>query len=85
MATSSFIRHARNAGRDVYVWTVNDPLTMSRMISLGVDGLITDEPRLAREVIRQYAMLSTPERLLLRLGDTIGLAFDFTPEEEPEI
>jgi glycerophosphoryl diester phosphodiesterase len=73
MATSSFIRHARNAGRDVYVWTVNDPLTMSRMISRGAAGLITDEPALARNVLSQRATLSTPERLFLHLADLFDL------------
>ena len=73
MATSDFIRRARKAGRDVYVWTVNDPLSMSRMISRGVVGLITDEPALAREVLSERAKLSTPERLLLQAADLFDL------------
>lgn len=64
------------AGKDLYVWTVNDPLEMSKMISLGVDGLITDEPALARQVIAARAGLSTPERLLLWLSEEIGLTVD---------
>lgn len=67
------------AEKDVYVWTVNDAPLMSRMISMGVDGLITDEPALANEVIAYYATLSTPERLMLRLADRIGFAFNITP------
>ncbi|MEM9575494.1 MAG: glycerophosphodiester phosphodiesterase family protein [Pseudomonadota bacterium] len=78
--TPALIAAADAAGKDVYAWTVNDPVSMSRMISVGVDGLITDEPALAREVLGHYETLSTPERLLLRLGDTIGLTFDVTPE-----
>ena len=78
--TPGLIAAAEAAGKDVYAWTVNDAVSMSRMISVGVDGLITDEPKLAREVIAYYETLSTPERLLLRAGDTIGLTFDFTPE-----
>ncbi len=73
MATSDFIRHARTAGRDVYVWTVNDPLSMSHMISRGAAGLITDEPALAREVLSHRAELSTPERLLLQAADLFDL------------
>jgi glycerophosphoryl diester phosphodiesterase len=34
-------------------------------MSAGVDGVITDEPALARDILRQRAELSTPERLLL--------------------
>ena len=44
MATRSFIRAAHAAHKPVYVWTVNDPQRMIRMIGLGVDGLITDRP-----------------------------------------
>jgi glycerophosphoryl diester phosphodiesterase len=73
MATSDFIRHARKAGRDVYVWTVNDPLSMSRMISRGAAGLITDEPALARQVLSHRAELSSPERLLLQAADLFDL------------
>jgi glycerophosphoryl diester phosphodiesterase len=83
--STRLIARAEDAGKDVYAWTVNDAATMSRMISLGVHGLITDEPKLAREVVVFYETLSTPERILLRLGDMIGLAFDLTPEEVPEI
>jgi glycerophosphoryl diester phosphodiesterase len=73
VATGSFIRHARAAGRDVYVWTVNDPLAMSRMISRGAAGLITDEPAMAREVLAHRVGLSTPQRLMLSAADLFGL------------
>ncbi len=73
IATSDLIRRARKAGRDVYVWTVNDPISMSRMISRGAAGLITDEPALAREVLSERAKLSTPERLLLLAADLFDL------------
>ena len=35
---------ARAAGLQVFVWTVNDPADIARMIDLGVDGIITDYP-----------------------------------------
>lgn len=79
--SAQLISSAHAADKDVYAWTVNDAVSMSRMISIGIDGLITDEPKLARDVIAYYETLSTPERLLLRVGDTIGFTFDFTPEE----
>jgi glycerophosphoryl diester phosphodiesterase len=75
MATASLrlVRDARAAGKEVYVWTVNDPLSMSRMASLGVSGLITDEPALARQVLEQRAELGAAERLVLALGSKLGL------------
>lgn len=68
-ANLSFIKTAHDSGKDVYVWTVNDPVTMSRMISMGVDGLITDEPALARSVLDQRNELSNGEKFLLWLVD----------------
>ncbi len=73
MATPRRLRAIHGAGKDVYVWTINDPLEMSTMISRGVDGLITDEPALAGQVLSYRARLSTPERLLLRLAEILGL------------
>jgi glycerophosphoryl diester phosphodiesterase len=73
-ASARLIRDARAAGKEVYVWTVNDPLSMSHMASLGVSGLITDEPALAREVLEQRAALGAGERLVLALGSRLGLS-----------
>ncbi len=51
--------------RGVHVWTVNSPNDMHKMISIGVDSLITDEPRTAVEVVRQFRKMSPAQRLLL--------------------
>jgi glycerophosphoryl diester phosphodiesterase len=73
-ASRSFIRSAHRDGKKVYVWTVNDAVTMSTLIGRGVDGVITDRPDLARSVLEQRARMSTPERLLLELAETLGVA-----------
>ncbi|MEJ2514146.1 MAG: glycerophosphodiester phosphodiesterase [Gammaproteobacteria bacterium] len=65
MARPGFVRRAHGAGKQVFVWTVNDPVAMSRMMSLGVDGVITDEPEMARRVFNVRADLSSVERLML--------------------
>lgn len=39
--------------REVNVWTVNDPAEMDRLFKLGIDGIITDDPRLARQVLEE--------------------------------
>lgn len=70
------IRQVHDAGKQIYVWTVNDPLQMSAMASMGVDGLITDRPAMAREVLRVRAEMGPGERLLLWLATTFGLSID---------
>ncbi len=67
------IRRTHAQGRKLYVWTVNDPMTMVRLVSMGVDGLITDEPALARQVMEARNQLSASERLLLWLSDRVRL------------
>ncbi len=67
------IRQAHAAEKKIYVWTVDNSLTMSRMISMGVDGLITNNPALARHVIKERKALSSGERLVLWLCDRFRL------------
>lgn len=73
-ATPWLTSSIQDAGKDLYVWTVNDPLDMSKMISMGVNGLITDEPALARQVLEFRAGLSTPQRLVLWMSEELGLS-----------
>jgi glycerophosphoryl diester phosphodiesterase len=47
------VKQAQALGLKVLVWTVNDMPTMQRMLDLGIDGLITDRPDIAREVLRE--------------------------------
>jgi glycerophosphoryl diester phosphodiesterase len=44
-------RRLRAAGKSIGVWTVNAEADVRRVVRLGVDMLITDEPALARGVI----------------------------------
>ena len=72
LATPKFIRNSRAARKQVFVWTVNDAVNMSRMMSLGVDGIITDEPGLAREVLVERSDMNTAERLLVHTALLLG-------------
>ncbi len=72
MARSGLIRRVHKAGKKVFVWTVNDPITMSRMMSLGVDGIITDEPEMARQVLQQRKEMNIAERLLIHTALLFG-------------
>ena len=65
-AKSALLRKAGKKKMSVYVWTVNDIDTMLAMLELGVDGLITDDPALAAEVIAKVTELLPAERLMLR-------------------
>ncbi len=72
-ADRGFIRQTQNNGRDIYVWTVNDNVGMSTMIGRGVNGLITDHPALARQVIEQRKEMTPGQRLLIELADVFGI------------
>ena len=41
---------AHDAGLLVIPWTVNEPDDMRSLLALGVDGIITDRPDLARDL-----------------------------------
>jgi glycerophosphoryl diester phosphodiesterase len=72
-ATRGFIQRAHARGRDVYVWTVNDPYVMSAMMSRDVDGIITDDPGLARKVLEIRRQMDPVQRLLVGIGSEVGV------------
>ncbi len=51
MATAPLIGRAHDAGLQVHVWTVNDRDVMNSLLDLGVDGIMTDNTELLREVL----------------------------------
>ncbi len=63
----AIVRRAHAAGKEVHVWTVNDPEAMLRMIERGVDNIITDKPAMLVDVMRRRNELSSTEMLGLRL------------------
>jgi glycerophosphoryl diester phosphodiesterase len=46
-----FVSSVHRAGLPVHVWTINDEPTMARLLDLGVDGVMTDRPRLLRSLL----------------------------------
>ena len=73
LASRSFIRAAHGRGRDVHVWTVDEPLRMSAMVSRGVDSFYTGHPGLARRTLTERAELGPAERLLIDLAAEFGV------------
>lgn len=73
VATAAFIRRAQRRGRDVFVWTVDDPVLASSMMSRGVDVIITGNPLVIRSVLAQRAEMNPVERLLLEVASTLGV------------
>ncbi len=51
LVTAPFLRAAHRVGLPVHVWTVNEESKMIELLDLGVDGIITNRPRLLRDVI----------------------------------
>jgi glycerophosphoryl diester phosphodiesterase len=45
-----FVEAAHQAGLHVHVWTVDDAAQMESLLDLGVDGIMTDRPRVLKEV-----------------------------------
>jgi glycerophosphoryl diester phosphodiesterase len=50
IVTARFVRAAHRRRLAVHVWTINDRETMEHLLDLGVDGIMTDHPRLLRDV-----------------------------------
>ena len=74
------IKKAHQRQQDVLVWTVNDAASMSTMIGMGVDGLITDKPALGRAVLRDREKLNVGQRLMLELADVFGIQPQITDQ-----
>jgi len=48
--TPALVSESHALGLQVVVWTVNKPADMTRMIEMGVDGIISDHPDVLRQV-----------------------------------
>lgn len=48
----AFVDAAHRAGLPVHAWTINAASEMNRLLDLGVDAVMTDRPRLLRDVLR---------------------------------
>ena len=46
-----FVKRAKRAGLVVIVWTINDVDEMQRLLDIGVDGILTDNPTTLKELL----------------------------------
>jgi glycerophosphoryl diester phosphodiesterase len=72
LATDDLLRSARRNGKDVMVWTVDDPAAARRLVGRGVRNLITNDVPALAEVRAEEAALTDGERLLLAYRSLLG-------------
>ena len=46
VVTRALVRAVREGGGELYVWTVDDAARIAKLTAMGVDGIITNDPRL---------------------------------------
>jgi glycerophosphoryl diester phosphodiesterase len=51
LVTKRFVKYVQSIGLKIHVWTINDENTMRELIDLGVDGIITDRPKVLNKIL----------------------------------
>lgn len=57
IVTKRFINTIHRDNKYVHVWTIDDESEMNRLISLGVDGLMTDKPTVLLKVLKEKRLI----------------------------
>ena len=56
--TKNLIQKADRNNLLVHVWTINDRKTINELIDFGVNGIVTDEPELLMEIMKERDLIS---------------------------
>jgi len=56
VVTERFVARAHRRGLQVHVWTIDDPAEMERLLDLGVDGIMTDQPEVLKDVLQRRGL-----------------------------
>lgn len=75
------LRAAHRRGKQVFVWTIDDPRLATRLMDLGVDNLITNDPAVMVPLRDEHGSLSRIERLVLAFRVVLGASVE-TPKIE---
>ncbi len=51
LVSARWVAHAKNAGLNIYTWTIDDPARIAEVAAMGVDGIITNCPDVALQAI----------------------------------
>lgn len=51
LLSKGFVNKAQKAGKQIYVWTENSEERLEKVVGMGIDNVITDDPVMAKELI----------------------------------
>lgn len=60
IVTRRFITQAHKHGKQVHVWTIDEPREMHRLLDLGIDGIMTDRTDLLKDVLIERGQWKEP-------------------------
>jgi glycerophosphoryl diester phosphodiesterase len=53
LARPGFLNRLRKTGLGIFVWDVNHPTDLRKLVDYGVDGIITDVPHLLKDILQR--------------------------------